>query len=176
MTFNQIKYFITVAECLSFTEAAKILFITQPALSRQISAMEEELGTQLIFRDKKQLKLTPGGSLLYNRFHVILDYYTQAVHDARTANKGYEGHLRIGFLDIYDISELFPEVLKKFQEKYTKIDLSLERYPLGELPQKLYDGSLDLVLTYGFSLFDRTELVTTDVQKFNSCIMLPAVH
>ena len=42
MTFNQIKYFVTVAECLSFTEAAKCLFITQPALSRQINAMEEE--------------------------------------------------------------------------------------------------------------------------------------
>ena len=40
MTFNQIKYFVTVAECLSFTEAAKCLFITQPALSRQIASME----------------------------------------------------------------------------------------------------------------------------------------
>lgn len=176
MTFNQIKYFITVAEYLSFTEAAKCLFITQPALSRQISAMEEELGTRLFLRDKKQLKLTPGGSLLYNRFHVILDYYTQAVYDARTANKGYEGKLRIGFLDIYDISELFPGILRRFQEKYPKIALSLERYPLGELPQKLYDGGLDLVLTYGFSLFDRADLVISNIQKFDSCIMLPADH
>lgn len=67
MTFNQIKYFVTVAECLSFTEAAKCLFITQPALSRQINAMEEELGTRLFIREKKRLKLTPGGSVLYNR-------------------------------------------------------------------------------------------------------------
>mgnify|MGYP000187079773 FL=1 len=52
MTFNQIKYFVTVAECLSFTEAAKCLFITQPALSRQINAMEEELGTRLFIREK----------------------------------------------------------------------------------------------------------------------------
>ncbi len=176
MTFNQIKYFLTVAECLSFTEAAKRLFITQPALSRQIGAMEEELGTQLFLRDRKQLKLTPGGSLLYNRFHVILDYYTQAVYDARTANRGFEGKLRIGFLDIYDISELFPAAIREFREKYPKVALALERYPLGELPQKLYDGSLDLVLTYGFSLFDRAELVVSNVQKFTSCIMLPAGH
>ncbi len=176
MTFNQIRYFIAVAEHLSFTEAAKILFITQPALSRQISAMEEELGTQLILRDKKQLKLTPGGSLFYGRCKVILEYYTQAVCDARTANKGYEGHLRIGFLDIYDISELFPGVLKTFQEKYKNIALYLERDSLEELPQRLYDGSLDLVLTYGFSLSDWKELVTADIQKFNSCIMLPREH
>lgn len=176
MTFNQIKYFITVAECLSFTEAAKCLFITQPALSRQISAMEEELGTQLLLRNKKKLKLTPGGSLLYNRFHVILEYYTQAVQDARTANKGYEGQLRIGFLDIYDISELFPEVLRKFQDKYPRIDLTMERHALGDLPQKLYEGSLDLIFTYGFSLFDRAELVTSNIQKFDSCMMLPTLH
>ena len=72
MTFNQIKYFVTVAECLSFTEAAKCLFITQPALSRQINAMEEKLGTRLFIREKKRLKLTPGGSVLYNRLPKVL--------------------------------------------------------------------------------------------------------
>lgn len=176
MTFNQIKYFITVAECLSFTEAARCLFLTQPALSRQISAMEEELGTHLFVREKKKLKLTPGGSLLYNRFRELMEYYTQSVHDARTANKGYEGTLRIGFLDIYDISDLFPETIRNFQEKYPRIDLAMERHALGELPLKLYERSLDLIVTYGFSLFDRAELVTSNIQKFNSCMMLPAAH
>ncbi len=104
MTFNQIKYFVTVAECLSFTEAAKCLFITQPALSRQISAMEQELGTKLFVRDKKRLKLTPGGSVLYNRLLHLLTDYEEAVEEARHANSGYEGNLHIGFLDIYDIS------------------------------------------------------------------------
>ena len=103
MTFNQIKYFVTVAECLSFTEAAKCLFITQPALSRQINAMEEELGTRLFIREKKRLKLTPGGSVLYNRLPKVLSDYAEAVEDAKHANSGYEGELRIGFLDIYDI-------------------------------------------------------------------------
>ena len=176
MTFNQIKYFITVAECLSFTEAARCLFITQPALSRQISAMEEELGTVLFVRDKKRLKLTPGGSVLYNRLPKIMDDYIGSVHDARTANEGYEGKLRIGFLDIYDISELFSDLIGDFQEKYKKIQMTLERFSLGELPNRLYDGSLDLILTYGFSLFDKPDLVTVDIQKFDSCIMLNTDH
>ena len=113
MTFNQIKYFVTVAECLSFTEAAKCLFITQPALSRQINAMEEELGTRLFIREKKRLKLTPGGSVLYNRLPKVLSDYAEAVEDAKHANSGYEGELRIGFLDIYDISELFDDVIDR---------------------------------------------------------------
>ena len=176
MTFNQIKYFITVAECLSFTEAARCLFITQPALSRQISAMEDELGTALFVRDKKRLKLTPGGSVLYSRLPKLMDDYVKAVHEARTANEGYEGRLRVGFLDIYDISELFSGLIRDFREKYINIQLTLERFSLGELPSRLYDGTLDLILTYGFSLFDKPDLVTVDIQKFDSCIMLNVDH
>jgi DNA-binding transcriptional LysR family regulator len=165
-----------VAECLSFTEAAKCLFITQPALSRQISVMEEELGTQLFVRDKKRLKLTPGGILLYNRLPKIMEDYNKAIYDARTANEGYEGQLRIGFLDIYDISELFTGVLHEFQQKYKKIQMSLERYSLGELPQRLQEDRLDLILTYGFSLYDQPQLMTVDIQKFDSYIMMNASH
>lgn len=176
MTFNQIRYFITVAECLSFTEAAKCLFLTQPALSRQISAMEDEVGTLLFLREHKTLKFTPGGAFLYNRFRNIMKDYTEAIDDARTANQGYEGHLRIGFLDVYDISELFPEVLKQFKEKYPLISMTLECDSLGELITKLYDDKLDLILTYGFSLYDQPNLVTVNIQKFDSCIMLNAAH
>ena len=176
MTFNQIKYFVTVAECLSFTEAAKCLFITQPALSRQINAMEEELGTRLFIREKKRLKLTPGGSVLYNRLPKVLSDYAEAVEDAKHANSGYEGELRIGFLDIYDISELFDDVIREFREAYGQIAMSLERFALGELPARLAAGDLDLILTYGFSLYDKPDLVTVNVQKFDSCIMLNRNH
>ena len=176
MTFNQIKYFITVAECLSFTEAAKCLFITQPALSRQISAIEEELGTNLFVRDKKRLKLTPGGVLLYNRLPGIMEAYARAVDDAKNANRGYEGKLRIGFLDIYDISEIFSDLIGEFQKHYPNIQMTLERFSLGELPNRLRDGKLDLILTYGFSLFDKPDLMTVDIQKYDSCIMLNANH
>lgn len=176
MTLNQMKYFIAVARCLSFTEAARSLFMTQPALSRQIQAMEEELGTRLFVRDKKTLKLTPGGSVLYNGLPAFLKQYEDLMNDARNANRGHEGRLRIGILDVYDISELFPAVMSGFQENYPQIRLSLERFSLGELPELLYDGRLDIICTYGFSLFDKPDLMTVDVQKFDSCIMLNRNH
>ena len=64
MTLTQIKYFIEVAKCLNFSEAAEHLFITQPALSRQITAIETELNMQLFIRGSKKLSLTPSGQLL----------------------------------------------------------------------------------------------------------------
>ena len=152
------------------------MFITQPPLRRQINAMEEELGTRLFIREKKRLKLTPGGSVLYNRLPKVLSDYAEAVEDAKHANSGYEGELRIGFLDIYDISELFDDVIREFREAYEQIAMSLERFALGELPARLAAGDLDLILTYGFSLYDKPDLVTVNVQKFDSCIMLNQNH
>lgn len=176
MTLNQLKYFLAVARCLSFTEAARTLFMTQPALSRQIRAMEEELGTRLFVREKKTLKLTPGGSVLYNGLPDFLRQYEGLMSDARNANRGHEGRLRLGILDIYDISGLLPPVVAAFQSRYPQIRLTLERYSLGELPERLYDDRLDIICTYGFSLFDKPDLVTVNVQKFDSCIMLSREH
>lgn len=176
MTLNQMKYFIAVARCLNFTEAAKSLFITQPALSRQIAAMEEELGTELFVRDRKTLKLTPGGSILYNGLPELLKTYGNLINEARNANRGYEGQLRIGILDVYDISELFADITRLFQKKYPHIHLTMERFSLGVLPDNLYNQSLDLILTYGFSLFDKPSLMTVDIQKYDSCIMLHKNH
>lgn len=176
MTLNQLKYFIAVARCLSFTEAARSLFMTQPALSRQIQAMEAELGTQLFVRDKKTLKLTPGGSTLYSRLPDFLREYEELMAETRNANRGFEGQLRVGILDVYDASELFSPVVDVFQSKHPGIRLTLERFSLGELPERLYGGKLDIICTYGFSLFDKPDLMTVDVQKFDSCVMLNRNH
>lgn len=176
MTLNQLKYFIAVARCLSFTEAARSLFMTQPALSRQIQAMEAELGTQLFVRDKKTLKLTPGGSALYRRLPDFLREYDELMTETRRANRGYQGQLRIGILDVYDTSELFPPVVEAFQREHPAIRLTLERFSLGELPNRLYEDKLDIICTYGFSLFDKPDLVTANVQKFDSCVMLNRDH
>ena len=176
MTLNQLKYFIAVVRCLSFTEAAKSLFMTQPALSRQIQAMEAELGTQLFIRDKKTLKLTPGGSALYSKLPDFLRQYEEMMEDARNANRDFEGQLRIGFLDIYDASQLFPPVVEAFQRNHGGIRLTMERFSLGELPERLYGGKLDIICTYGFSLFDKPDLVTVNVQKFDSCVMFNKEH
>ncbi len=176
MTLNQMKYFIAVARCLSFTEAARSLFITQPALSRQIGAMEAELGTMLFVREKKSLKLTPNGSALYNRLPELLESYEQIVAEVRSANRTYDGRLRIGILDVYDASALFPPVVREFQQRHPGVRLTLERFSLGELPQRIYEDKLDVICTYGFSLFDKPDMVTVNVQKYNSCIMLRKDH
>ena len=114
--------------------------------------------------------------MLYNRLLHLLTDYEEAVEEARHANSGYEGNLHIGFLDIYDISGLFDDVIREFREAYENIEMSLERFSLKELPERLYARDLDLILTYGFSLYDKPDLMTVNIQKFDSCIMLNRNH
>lgn len=176
MNLNQLKNFIKLAECLSFTEASKCLFISQPTLSRQISVLEEELGTPLFVREKKKLRLTPGGSLLYNRLPELLSSFEQTLSEVQEANMGYEGKLHIGFLDIYDSRQFFDLCLRPFQEAHGNIELNIARYALDELPRKLYDKTLDLAITYNFSLFDQPDLLHVVVQNYNSCILMRKDH
>ena len=125
---------------------------------------------------KKTLKLTPGGSALYSKLPDFLRQYEEMMENARNANRDFEGQLRIGFLDIYDASQLFPPVVEAFQRNHGGIRLTMERFSLGELPERLYEGKLDIICTYGFSLFDKPDLVTVNVQKFDSCIMFNKDH
>ena len=133
-------------------------------------------GNQTFYPGEKTAEADTGRQCAVQRLPKVLSDYAEAVEDAKHANSGYEGELRIGFLDIYDISELFDDVIREFREAYEKIAMSLERFALGELPARLAAGDLDLILTYGFSLYDKPDLVTVNVQKFDSCIMLNRNH
>ena len=84
MTIAQIKYFVTVAKCLSFTKAAEQLFVSQPALSRHIKNMEEELNIQLFVRTSNGIRLTPAGSSLYVG---MLDMYSNYIEMVQKAEK-----------------------------------------------------------------------------------------
>lgn len=176
MTLNQLKYFVAVARSLNFTEAAKSLYMNQSALSRQIQALEEELGTALFTREKKTPRLTPSGNMLYNRLPEFFELYEDIMADVHRADQGYEGQLRIGILDVYDISDLFPLAINQFQKSYPRIRLSLQRYSIKELTDLLYQEKLDLICTYEFSLHNKPDLESVVVQKYDSCIMLNREH
>ena len=80
MNMIQMKYFITAAKCLNFTKAADKLFITQPALSRQIASMEAELNMQLFIRNNRSVRLTPAAVVLLEGFEKI---YNEHWHSGR---------------------------------------------------------------------------------------------
>jgi DNA-binding transcriptional LysR family regulator len=124
MDFYQLVYFSKVAETKSISRAADELFITQPAVSKQIKAIEKELGVRLFDRLGKKVHLTRTGEVLYGHAVKILG----SVEEAKAAVKGISGEcsgeLVIGTSDHISLHRL-PDVLKSYIAAYPKVDLKL---------------------------------------------------
>lgn len=150
MNLTQMKYFITAAKCLNFTQAADKLFITQPALSRQIAAMETELNMQLFVRGSHSLKLTPPGSVLLEEFERIYDDYNLALAKAANSFAGMSGELNIGILEGAYVGDLFPGVLRYFDKFYSNVKINLRTYSFNALSEKSPRPIIDACKNDGF--------------------------
>jgi DNA-binding transcriptional LysR family regulator len=93
---RQLRYFIAVAEALSFTKAAQKLHIAQPALSRQIRQLEEEIDVQLLLRDRRSVELTDAGRVFLKEAKAVINQATHALDMVRRSRRGDFGRVRIG--------------------------------------------------------------------------------
>lgn len=173
MDFVQMDYFIVAAKNLSFTKAANLLYLTQPALSQQIIRMEKELGLKLFSRGTRSLSLTPAGKVLLEEFEKIYHQYNNALMKARGANNNLEGLLRIGLLDGVEITPILTKVLQAMNQIYPKIDLSLFSFCYEELAQRLYEGRLDVAFTKQFDAESRADFSFQVVLPCRECIAVP---
>lgn len=158
MTLTQMTYFITVARCLSITQAARQLYITQPALSKQIAVIERELNMQLFVREDKHLRLTPPGRVLLETLPGVLEQYEEAVARAATAYQGYQGTLRVGVLDGHTSSEEMFGAIRAFNDEFRNVEVQLTRSSFEELRNALYQDELDVAVTLSFDIEDHADL------------------
>lgn len=152
VTTEQMKYFITVATCLNYTEAANQLFISQPALSRQIISLERELNLQLFIRDTHSMRLTPAGEAFLTDIKSLYSQYLSAIEKAQQLQRGMSGSLTIGILDGHRLSETFPDLVGTLQKNYPNLSVNLFRGSFRALTDALYDGRADFIVTLNFSV------------------------
>lgn len=146
MELRQLKYFVKVAETLNFSEAAKVLCVTQSTLSQQIKQLEQEVNTQLLSRNSHSVTLTEAGNEL-------LPYARQTLQDAQTClDKIHDiqnllsGTLRIGVT--YTFSPILTETLLTFVKQYPKVKLDIFYKPMAELMEMLRNREVDFVLAF----------------------------
>lgn len=124
MDFYQLAYFKKAAELNSIGNAAKEMFVTQPAVSKQIKALEEELGQKLFDRIGKKIFLTFAGKVLYSHADRILRSLDEAKTAIKDISEECSGELVIGTSDHISLHRL-PDVLKSYTTAYPKVDLKL---------------------------------------------------
>lgn len=176
MNILQMKYFLTAAACLNFTQAANLLYISQPALSRQISTIEEELEVTLFLRSNRSVELTDSGKFLRDELQKMYDFYMRSIAKAKNIEKGISGELNIGILDGTSVSDLFPWVMDVLGEAFPTVDLKLHYHSFNALAAGLYDGSLDLALTLLFDVKNRDNLKFRVIEKSKDHIVVHRDH
>jgi DNA-binding transcriptional LysR family regulator len=143
MELRHLRYFVAAAEQLSMTRAATLLRVSQPPLSRQIRDLEEEVGTALFDRSRKNLKLTPAGEYFLREAKKILSHAQLAAGIAKATAAGKAGKITIAFLS--PLGGMFlPMAIRAFRRKFPLVDIELvELTPRNQL-DGLLDGRLDL--------------------------------
>jgi DNA-binding transcriptional LysR family regulator len=138
---KQLRSIVVLAEELNFGKAAKRLFISQPPLSRQIQAVEEELGLKLFERTKRHVLLTESGKVLVQEARRILSESHQAVKLAVMASRGETGILRIGVTSTSD--HIIPYSIRAFALKYPHVHIDVFGLGDSDLIQNIRIGRID---------------------------------
>lgn len=148
----QIKYFLKAAQRLNFSEAAKELFITQPALSQQITAIEKELNMQLFIRDKNRLRLTPAATVLMQELPEHTRKFQEIVAKARIVNDGHNAFLKLGVLEGQTLSPNFRAAFHSFCKAYPNVHIELSMASFLGLKKQLDQKKLDVAFTLNFDV------------------------
>lgn len=143
MELRHLRYFAAVAEELHFGRAARKLHISQPPLSMQIRALEEELGVTLLNRTQRSVSLTQAGNALLVEARHILARVDQAILTTRRAGRGEIGELLVGFISVADYNVL-PEVLREFRRRFPLVNLTLREATSDTQLRDLIAGRIDV--------------------------------
>ena len=124
MDLRTLKYFTVVAEELNITHAAERLCMSQPPLSNQMKALEDELGCALFVRGKRKLQLTDAGRLLFQRAVQILDMAERTQHEVMSLSGGMSGTIKLGMVE-GRAPFLTSRWIAGFKEEYPNVHYSL---------------------------------------------------
>lgn len=157
MQFRQLRYFVKIVEAGSFSRAASIVHVAQPALSQQVAELEERFGVMLLQRSARGVRPTAAGEILYKEASVILHQLDQLPGIARLDGSEPEGVVRLGF-----ISSLAPRIVGLLEEcrtRFPKITIRVSDGDTQNLESKIASSTVDIAVLY------EDEFVTALIRK-----------
>jgi len=143
MELRHLRYFVAVGEEQHYGRAARRLRVAQPALSRQIQDLEEELGFKLFERLSRGVKLSEAGKLFLEDARRILQEVSEAAVRAGSVARGRSGTLRVGFTENASWRGVVPESFRRFRELQPGAELQLRPAASFELLDAIRSGGLD---------------------------------
>ncbi|MFC5582918.1 LysR family transcriptional regulator [Rhodanobacter terrae] len=142
--FRQLRYFVAVAEELSFTRAALRLHLSQPPLSQQIQSLEQDLGVRLLERTKRHVALTEPGRVFLEQARQILAKADEARSEVTAAAAGYSGQLRLAYTVSVSFHPALPQALLRYGQTAPNVRLKLSEMYTEPQFAALLAGEIDV--------------------------------
>ncbi len=173
MDLRQMRYFLTVAEERNFTRAAQRLHMAQPPLTRQIHALEADLGAELFVRTPKGVSLTEAGQALMDEVPNLLALAQRAKERALLASQGQSGRLDVGIFGS-GVLDVIPRILARFHAERPEVHIVLHNLTKSEQIQALRERRI----TVGFNRLipPEDDLVVETVLREPLVVALPEAH
>jgi DNA-binding transcriptional LysR family regulator len=172
MELRHLRYFVAVAEALSFTKAAEKLHTAQPSLTRQIKDLEEELGVRLLNRTKQQVTLTDEGRSFLADAKRLLALAAETIESVRRLHSGEVRALNVGYVSNL-FHDLLPRTLATFQQSLPTISVNLFDLSCGDQFRALEDGKLDLGFVGLHQPIARRGLEFRSIASYKTVVALP---
>ncbi len=176
MELRHLRYFVAVAEELSFTRAAGRLHMAQPPLSTRIRLLEEELGAKLFDRTKRKVDLTQAGRHLLGRARSILAAADAAVKETRRAAAGETGELRLGYAASSMFTESLPSALREYQRAWPQVQLLVTDMPSRDQLYAIHRRELDVGIVRKPDMPMPTGVRTEEWYKASLVAAIPRDH
>jgi DNA-binding transcriptional LysR family regulator len=143
MELRHLRYFLAVADELSFTRAAERVGIAQPPFSQQIQALEHEIGVQLVERTPRRVVLTEAGTVFAERARFILSRVGEAVVVTQQVGRGMAGHVCVGFTESGCFHPAVTRTLLEFRQAYPALHVTLRESLSTDLVAMIREGTVD---------------------------------
>ena len=173
MELNQLRGFYEIAREGSFTRAADKLYLTQPAISLQVKALEEELDVALFERNRRQIRLTPAGEVLVQHARGIFEQLAAAQSEIAALQDVLRGQLVIGTSDT-NCTYVLPELLRTFAEEHLHVEVDVRNKMSSEVVRLVLDDAVD----FGLATLPvrRRDLVTAECFRRREAFICPPDH
>lgn len=175
MELRHLRYFVAVGEEQHYGRGAQRLRVAQPALSRQIQDLEEEIGFKLFDRLSRGVKLSTAGKLFLEEARRILQQVNDATRRAKRVASGQSGTLRVGFIESMSWHGVVPDSFREFRERHPDAELQIKPLSSLEQVQSVRSGQLDAGFLFTIANIDR-ELAQLDIALVNLVLAVPKGH
>ena len=173
MDFRQLLAFEAVVEHRSFTRAAESLYLTQPAITRQIAALEHSLKTRLFERMGRLVQLTPSGEKLHLYALEILRLSNEAEQVVGDVETGKSGRLAVG-ANSTTAAYFLPQRLRRFRESYPGVELSVHTGASSKVAEMALSGLVDVGIVTGYK--EQSGVVAIPLTEFETGVVVYPEH